>query len=100
MEITSPLIKFQLSLSPTVLTINEVAYNLKVTSNKRECLYVDSLFVGTRPFNYDELIKKSPSLSPLLIAAPILLDIHLLKIIFNFSVGTPCYSIYFVKERN
>jgi DNA polymerase type B, organellar and viral len=40
------------------ITVSEVAYTLKVTSNKREAIYVDNVFTDTKPFYYDELIKK------------------------------------------
>jgi hypothetical protein len=39
------------------ITISDVAYTLKVTSNKREVIYVDGIFHDTRPYNYDEIIK-------------------------------------------
>ena len=55
------------------ITIKEVAYNLKVTSNKRECIYEDDLFVGTRPFHYKDLEEKGKpsSWAPPLITAPV-----------------------------
>lgn len=37
------------------ITVNEVAYTLKVTSNKRDPIYIDNIFHNTRPFNYEEL---------------------------------------------
>lgn len=56
------------------IAIKELAYNLRVTTNKRECIYENNLFVGTRPYKYDDLLKSSasPSASPtlLLISAP------------------------------
>ena len=39
------------------ITISEVAYNLKITSNKRKAVYVSNVFDNTEPFNYNELIK-------------------------------------------
>lgn len=43
----------------------DVAYNLKVTGNKRFCIYEDGLFVATRPFYYSEIEvgQGAPSLS-------------------------------------
>ena len=40
------------------ITVNEVAYTLKVTSNKRKSVYVNNVFENTKPYNYDEIIKK------------------------------------------
>lgn len=41
------------------ITITDIAYTLKVTSNKREILYNNDIFENTKPYNYDDLIKKS-----------------------------------------
>ena len=39
------------------ITIEDIVYHLKVTSNKRECLYDNNdRFVNTAPYNYDEII--------------------------------------------
>lgn len=43
-----------------------------MTTNKRECVYVDNVFVGTRPYKYEDILKRiepSPQ-HPLLITAP------------------------------
>ena len=40
------------------ITISKVAYNLKVTSNKRLNVYVNDIFSSTEPYNYDEIINK------------------------------------------
>jgi len=40
------------------ITVAEVAYTLKVTSNKRVPIYVDNVFSNTKPFNYDEIETK------------------------------------------
>jgi hypothetical protein len=40
------------------ITPQQVAYTLKVTSNKRESVYVDDIFNSTKPFYYGDLIKK------------------------------------------
>jgi len=40
------------------ISIQDVAYTLKVTSNKREPIYVDNIFTNTKPYYYDEIIKK------------------------------------------
>jgi hypothetical protein len=39
------------------INVSDVAYTLKVTSNKRALIYVDGIFEGTRPYNYDEILK-------------------------------------------
>ena len=39
------------------ITPQQVAYTLKVTSNKRESVYVDGIFNGTKPFYYGEITK-------------------------------------------
>jgi len=46
------------------ITVAEVAYTLKVTSNKRVPIYVDNVFSNTKPFNYDEIELKSSSITP------------------------------------
>jgi len=38
------------------ISILEQAYTLKVTSNKREAIYVDNVYSNTKPYNYDEII--------------------------------------------
>jgi hypothetical protein len=38
------------------ISIKEVIYNLKTTSNKRSAIYVDNVLNNTRPYNYSELI--------------------------------------------
>jgi hypothetical protein len=40
------------------ITINEVAYTLKITSNKRAAIYIDDIFENTKPFNYNEIEDK------------------------------------------
>lgn len=53
------------------ISIRNIVYTLKVTSNKRECIFEDNLFVATRPYNYEDLEAKSTgSAQPLAIAAP------------------------------
>jgi hypothetical protein len=39
------------------ITISEVAYTLKVTSNKRAPIYIDSIYENTKPYNFDDIIK-------------------------------------------
>jgi DNA polymerase type B, organellar and viral len=34
------------------ITVSDVAYTLKVTSNKREAIYINSIFNNTKPYNY------------------------------------------------
>ena len=36
------------------ITIKDVAYSLKITSNKRSGVYLDNVFSNTEPINYDE----------------------------------------------
>lgn len=36
------------------ISITEVAYTLKITSNKRAPIYFENVFENTKPFNYDE----------------------------------------------
>jgi hypothetical protein len=41
------------------ITMQEIAYTLKVTSNKREAIYIEEgIFNATKPFYYDEIINK------------------------------------------
>ena len=40
------------------ITVSEVAYTLKVTSNKRQAIYINNVFENTKPYNYDELNNK------------------------------------------
>jgi hypothetical protein len=40
------------------ITVTDVAYTLKTTSNKRAPVYIDNVFEGTKPFNYDDIIDK------------------------------------------
>jgi DNA polymerase type B, organellar and viral len=39
------------------ITVEDVAYTLKVTSNKRAPMYVNNVFENTKPFYYDDLLK-------------------------------------------
>jgi len=39
------------------ISIKDVAYTLKVTSNKREAVYVNGIFNATKPYNYNEIDK-------------------------------------------
>ena len=48
--------KWYKSLMGGSITITDVLYNLKVTSNKRNAIYVDGVFNSTEPVNYDDLI--------------------------------------------
>jgi hypothetical protein len=40
------------------ISVTDVAYTLKVTSNKRAPIYIDNIFENTKPFYYDELLNK------------------------------------------
>ena len=37
------------------ITIAEVAYTLKATSNKRNSVYIDNIYSNTKPYKYDEI---------------------------------------------
>ena len=39
------------------ISVTDVAYTLKVTSNKRSPIYINNFLTKTKPFNYDQLIK-------------------------------------------
>jgi hypothetical protein len=51
--------KWYKSLIKGEIIITDLLYNLKVTSNKREAIYVDNIFHNTEPFYYDEIIKNN-----------------------------------------
>jgi len=38
------------------ITVSDVAYTLKVTSNKRSAIYIDNIFTATKPYYYDDLL--------------------------------------------
>jgi hypothetical protein len=40
------------------ISVTDVAYTLKVTSNKRQAVYIDNVFSNTKPFQYDEIVNK------------------------------------------
>jgi DNA polymerase type B, organellar and viral len=40
------------------LIVQDIAYTLKVTSNKRNPIYIDNVYENTKPYNYDEIGKK------------------------------------------
>ena len=40
------------------ITPSDVAYTLKITSNKRQTIYVNNIFDNTKPFFYDEIKSK------------------------------------------
>jgi hypothetical protein len=37
------------------ISFNDIIYTLKVTSNKRQHVYIDNVFSNTKPLNYDDL---------------------------------------------
>jgi len=37
------------------ISLSDVAYTLKVTSNKRQAIYIDNIFEGTKPYYYDKI---------------------------------------------
>jgi len=47
------------SLTAGTISVKDLAYNLKVTANKRENIYIDDIFENTKPYNFNDLIKKS-----------------------------------------
>jgi hypothetical protein len=38
------------------ISIHDIIYTLKVTSNKRKHIYVNEIFNNTQPYKYDEII--------------------------------------------
>ena len=40
------------------ISIQEIAYTLKTTSNKRGPIYVNGIFNGTKPYYYNEINHK------------------------------------------
>ena len=40
------------------ISVSDVAYTLKVTSNKRDSVYINNIYSNTKPFNYNEIINK------------------------------------------
>ena len=47
------------------ITVNQIAYTLKVTSNKRKIIYEEGVFNNTKPFYYKEIFLNN-NLSPML----------------------------------
>lgn len=47
--------KWYKSLTLGEISINDIMYNLKVTTNKREAIYVDDIYSNTEPLHYDKL---------------------------------------------
>ena len=39
------------------ISVQDVAYTLKVTSNKRNPVYIDNVFENTKPYHYNKIIK-------------------------------------------
>jgi len=37
------------------INVSDVAYTLKVTSNKRHAVYIDGVYEKTIPYNYSEI---------------------------------------------
>lgn len=37
------------------ISVNEVAYTLKTTSNKRDPIYIENVYSNTKPYNYNEI---------------------------------------------
>jgi hypothetical protein len=46
------------SITLGTMTVSDVAYTLKVTSNKRQAVYVDGIYNSTIPYYYDEIENK------------------------------------------
>jgi hypothetical protein len=38
------------------ITVSDIAYTLKTTSNKRQTIYIKNIFGGTKPFFYDKIL--------------------------------------------
>jgi hypothetical protein len=41
------------------IQVTDVIYTLKATSNKREAIYIDKIYDGTKPYYYNEIIKNN-----------------------------------------
>lgn len=50
--------KWNKQLLEGTITINDQLYTLKATSNKRQQIYTNKIFDNTKPYNYDNIIKK------------------------------------------
>lgn len=46
--------KWYKSITEGTITVSDVAYTLKVTSNKRQAVYIDGIYESTTPYNYNE----------------------------------------------
>jgi hypothetical protein len=51
--------KWYKSITKGTITVSDIAYTLKVTSNKRHAVYVDGIYEKTVPYYYDEIENKS-----------------------------------------
>ena len=47
--------KWNKNLIEGKISVAHIAYELKVTSNKRRNIYKDNIFVGTKPYFYHEI---------------------------------------------
>jgi len=47
--------KWYKSILKGTITVSDVAYTLKVTSNKRQAVYVDGIYENTIPYYYDQI---------------------------------------------
>lgn len=46
------------SILEGTITVSDVAYNLKATSNKRQAIYIDGVYENTTPYFYDKIEMK------------------------------------------
>jgi hypothetical protein len=47
--------KWYNNLVAGTISVSDIAYTLKVTSNKREAIYIDGVYEKTTPYHYDEI---------------------------------------------
>ena len=51
--------KWMKNLMDGTITVDQVAYELKVTSTKRKAIYVNGVFTATEPYFYNEIEVKN-----------------------------------------
>ena len=49
--------KWYKSITQGTITVSDIAYTLKATSNKRQAVYIDGIYENTIPYFYDEIEK-------------------------------------------
>jgi len=51
--------KWYKSILAGTITVSDVAYTLKATSNKRQSIFIDGIYEKTTPYFYDEIDNKT-----------------------------------------